>query len=84
MERGGQMKVPKNRDRTQKYLCVGENFKDNAPIGDCGDVRSLMEWCKHLSHRDEEELEVFFDSSYTNKDVVDYIYRSWGKRLKAV
>lgn len=73
-----------NRDRSQKYMCVGENFKDNAPIGDCGDIKTLMEWCKHLSHRDEDELKVFFDDSYTNKDVVDYIYRSWGKRLQAL
>ena len=78
------MKVPKNRDRTQKYICVGENYRDNAPIGDCGDVKSLMEWLKHLSHRSEEELEVFFDASYTNKDVVAYIYRSWGKRLQSI
>lgn len=77
-------KVPKNRDRSALYMCVGENFRDNAPIGDCGDTKSLMGWLQHLSHRDEDELNIFFDSSYTNKDVVDYIYRSWGKRLKAI
>lgn len=64
-------------------MCVGENFKDNAPIGDCGDIKSLMGWLKHLTKKDDEEwLNTFFDDSYTNKDVVDYIYRSYGKRLK--
>jgi len=36
----------------------------------------------HLSHKDEDQLNRFFDDSYTNRDVVDYIYTSWGKRLK--
>ena len=71
-------------DRRKPYLCVGENFKDNAPIGDCGDTRTLMEWLKRFSGKDEEYLNWFFDESYTNKDVVEYIYRAWGKRLKAI
>ena len=78
------MRTPKNRDRSKAYMCVGESFKHNAPIGDCGDVKTLMEWLVHLSHKDEEYLERFFDESYTNKDVVDYILRSWGKRLQEV
>lgn len=71
-------------NRKKLYMCVGENFKDNAPIGDCGDIKSLMGWLIHLSKKDEEYLNTFFDDSYTNKDVVDYVYRSWGKRLKAI
>lgn len=72
----------KKRNRNETYLCTGENFKDNAPIGDCGDTRTLIGWLEHLCPgKDREELEQFFDDSYTNKDVVDYIYRSWGKRL---
>lgn len=78
------MARPKNRDRTHRYICVGECFKHNAPIGDCGDVKTLMEWLMHLSGKDEEYLDRFFDDTYTNKDVVDYIYGSWGKRLKEV
>ena len=35
-------------------------------------------------YKEEEYLERFFDESYTNKDVVDYILRSWGKRLQEV
>ena len=71
----------------KNYLCVGENFRHNAPIGDCGDVRTLIDWLKHLYPRkDEEELRRFFDPAqgYTNKDIIEYIYRSVGKRLEAV
>lgn len=72
------------KNRQALYMCIGENFKDNAPIGDCGATKTLMEWLKHLSHKDEEELNRFFDKSYTNKDVADYIYQGWGKRLTPV
>ena len=78
------MRTPKNRDRLKAYMCVGESFKHNAPIGDCGDVRTLMGWCEHLTGKDEEFLNIFFDASYTNKDVCDYLYGSYGKRLKEV
>jgi len=44
----------------------------------------LMEWLIHLSNQDEEYLDRFFDDSYKNADIVDYIYRSWGKRLEEV
>lgn len=71
----------------KQYICVGENFKDNAPIGDCGDVRTLMGWLTHLYSRyghDEEYFRWFFNESYSNKDIVEYIYKSVGKRLKAI
>ncbi len=78
------MKRPKNRDRSRLYICTGENFRDKAPIGDCGDVKTLMEWLIHLSNQDEEYLDRFFDDSYKNTDIVDYIYHSWGKKLEEV
>lgn len=40
-----------------------------------------MNWCKTLTHRDEDELNNFFNDSYTNKDIADYIYNTYGKRL---
>lgn len=72
------------RNRNELYMCVGECFKHNAPIGDCGDTKTLMQWLIHLTNQDEEYLTRFFDDSYTNKDVVDYVYGSWGKRLQKV
>lgn len=65
-------------------MCVGENFKNNAPIGYCGETKTLMEWLKVLSGKDEEYLNRFFDRSYTNKDVADYILSSWGKKLTPI
>lgn len=65
------------------YICIGENFKDNAPIGDVGDAKSLIEWLKQFSRKSEDELNEFF-ADYTNAEVVAYILRSWGKRLKAI
>lgn len=73
------------RNRNELYMCTGENFKHNAPIGDCGEVKTLMEWCKHLYPRlDEEEINRFFDDTYSNADVVKYLYGSVGKRLEKV
>ncbi len=74
--------MKRNRNRARKYMCVGENFRDNAPIGDCGRTKTLMQWLVYLSHKSEEYLSEYFDDSYTNADVVKYIYSSWGKRLE--
>ncbi len=63
------------------YLCVGENFSDNSRIGDCGDVRSLIGWLTHITHRDATFLADFFDG-FTDKEVCEYIYKNFGKRLK--
>ena len=79
------MKRPKNRDRNQLYMCVGENFRDNVPIGDCGDTRTLMEWLlRFYPDKDEAGINEFFDESYTNADICEYVHGSVGKRLKAV
>ena len=59
------MKRPKNRDRSRLFICTGENFRDKAPIGDCGDVKTLMGWLIHLSNQDEEYLDRFFDFRIT-------------------
>lgn len=73
-----------SKDRSKLYMCIGENFRHNAPIGDCGEIKSLIEWLKHLSHKEEDELSRFFDESYTNKDIAEYIYGSYGKRLQEI
>lgn len=68
-------------------MCVGENFNNSAhaPIGDCGGIRSLIGWAEHLyPKKTKEELMDFFRDDYTGADIVDYIYRSAGKRLKKV
>jgi hypothetical protein len=75
--------MAKKSDRKRRYMCVGENFRDNAEIGDCGDVRTLQGWLEHLFPK-AQDINAFFDDSYSNKDVVDYIYKNVGKRLKEV
>lgn len=77
------MRKARNKDRSELYMCISENFRDNAPIGDCGDTKTLMQWLVHLSRKDEDFLNQYFDDRYLNKDIVEYIYRSWGKRLKS-
>ena len=77
------MRKARDKDRSERYLCFGESFKDNAPIGDCGDTKTLMQWLVYLSRKDEDFLNQYFDDSYLNKDIVEYIYSSWGKRLKS-
>lgn len=32
----------------KRYLCVGENYREDVPIGDCGETKTLMESLKHL------------------------------------
>lgn len=76
--------MAKCKNRQKRYICVGENFKDRYPIGYCGDVMTLMEWCCLLFRQDEEYIQRFFDGSYANDDVVDYIFKTAGKRLKSV
>ena len=79
------MKPAKTRDRNQLYMCTGESFRHNAQIGDCGDTRTLMEWLlRFYPDKDEEELNRFFDESYTNTDICKYVHGSVGKRLEAV
>ncbi len=78
------MTRPKNRDKSMAFICIGEKFKNNVPMGDCEDVKTLMEWLIYLTNQDKEYLDIFFDDSYTNTDIVDYIYQTWGKRLEEV
>lgn len=77
------MRKARNKDRSERYLCIGENFKDNVPIGDCGDTKTLMQWLVYLFRKDEDFLNQYFDDSYLNTDIVEYIYSSCGKRLKS-
>lgn len=44
------MRALRNRDRSEKYICTGENYKANTKLGDCGEVKTLMGWLMHLTH----------------------------------
>ena len=82
---GGDMKTPKAKDREEKYICIGENFRRDIPIGDVGDTRTLWEWLRHfLPEQTEEELKAHFNENWTNKQIVAFCYDSLGKRLEKI
>lgn len=78
------MRPLNNRDRSELYMCMGENYKPNIPQGNCGDIKTLMDWLKYLTKEDAEYVNRLFDSTYSNRDLVEYIFINYGKRLKAL
>lgn len=67
----------------KQYLCVGENFRDDIKIGFCGDVHSLKSWIELLFPNNAEQALDFFKND-RNSEVLDYLYKFKGKRLKEV
>ena len=65
------------------YLCIGENYKDTVPMGDCGDTRTLRGWLKHLFPNAKVNLEEYF-RYYRPAEIAEYIYKNVGKNLKEV
>lgn len=64
------------------YICVGENFGFPCRIGYCGDVHSLIKWlCILLPDKTEEFISDYFKGE-SNQYCLDYIYKTFGKRLK--
>lgn len=76
------MRALNNRDRSELYMCMGENYKPNIPQGNCGDIKSLIGWLQYLTK--EDDVNSLFDSTYSNRDLVEYIFINYGKRLKAL
>ena len=74
----------KCRDRSQLYMCTGENFRRDVPIGDCGKTKPLIEWLEQFSGKSKEELTKKFNEHYKNKDIVDHIALNWEKTLEVV
>ncbi len=62
------------------YLCVGENWRQDYPIGDCGDTKTLIAWVKHF-FTDEADIVLKKLEYATEKTVCDYIYVRTGKRI---
>ena len=66
--------------RTKAYICVGENYVEQyfkKEMGMCGDIKTLDMWIDGLFG----EKKAYFDG-YTNKEILEYIYKNCGKRLK--
>lgn len=67
-----------------KYLCVGENYREDVPIGDCGETKTLMGWLEHLYPNTNPSLLKDYFEGNPNNVVVNYIFGNRGKRLKKV
>lgn len=76
------MRPLNNRNRSELYMCMGENYKPNIPQGNCGDIKTLLDWLQYLTK--EDDVNRLFDSTYSNRDLVEYIFINYGKRLKAL
>lgn len=59
------------------YVCVGENYTPFCQMGYCGDVKTLDGWIDCLF----DTKKSWFDGD-TPKEIIDYIYKYCGKRLK--
>ncbi len=66
-----------------KYICVGENFRNYYPIGDCGDTKTLISWLQHLFPDTIDNVLRRLEYA-TEKNVCEFIYSDTGKRLERV
>jgi hypothetical protein len=66
------------------YLCIGENFGFDVPIGDCGKAKTLQKWLEHLyPNKSPEFLKEYFHDE-PDSEIVKYIFENKGKRLEKV
>lgn len=66
------------------YLCVGENIKESVPIGNCGDAKKLISFLMIcFPGKQESFIRDYFDGD-EEKQVLEYILKNGGKRLKAL
>ena len=61
------------------YQCIGANFTENYSADHVGEVHTLSRWLEILFPG--KDAEKFFDG-YTDAEVVSYILKMCGKRLK--
>lgn len=74
----------KKANLDKKYLCIGEDFRKTIPMGDCGEVKSLIEFLKLCyPGYDEDYIRNRFKGD-TEKAVLEYLYVYGGKRLQAI
>ena len=64
----------------KRFICIGENFKDDVKFGYCGKIHTLDEWLKILFPDKYDFAKSYFES-YTLKEILEYILFSKGKRL---
>lgn len=67
-----------------RYLCIGENFVDDVPIGDCGKTKTLIGWLEHLYPNTNRKTLIDYFEGDPDNVVLAYIFDNRGKRLKKV
>ena len=66
------------------YLCIGENFGFDVPMGDCGETKTLQKWLEHLyPNKSPQFLEEYFHGE-PDSEIIKYIFENKGKRLEKV
>lgn len=67
--------------RTDKYMCVGEDFGLGMKIGYCGDIHTLWEWVKELfAEYDADQIDRYYGDA-TDEHILDAILVYKGKKL---
>jgi hypothetical protein len=64
----------------KRYICIGENFRDDTRIGYCGDIHTIDEWIRLLYPNNTEQALEFFNGD-TEASIVKYLLTNKGKRL---
>ena len=65
----------------KKFRCIGENYRNDIPIGYCGDVRTLIDFLMLCYPSYDEEYVRNFFSGCDEIYVLEYILVNAGKRL---
>nr|WP_297765679.1 hypothetical protein [uncultured Butyrivibrio sp.] len=66
-----------------KYICTGENWRRDYPIGDCGDTKTLISWVEKF-FPDKIDTVLKRLEYAAEKSVCEYIYLNTGKRIEKV
>lgn len=62
----------------KKYMCVGEKYIDQYPLGFCGETKTLTDWVDTFFGK--KGLAYFEGAS--DGEVIEYIKQIAGKRLE--
>ena len=66
-----------------RYICIGENYRDDWKLGYCGDIHMLSEWIEILFSDKVEQARKYFEGA-RDKEVIEYLIEYKGKRLKKI
>lgn len=68
----------------KKWQCVGANYLGRYTANMVGEIHGIEEWLKLLFPQYSPEKIITFFDGYTEKEIVSYIKKNCGKRLKEI